>query len=218
MNKKGINKGKENICFNCKNACCGCSWSQFFIPVKGWTATKTTLKVNDIKTISTYNITACPLFELSQKPSPTDIKRKIASELGIKRLASLNILEIIRYLYKADRLDLYEEYEKAVFTYADVEELDENGNNKYEQEYAERTQAVKRILQKLYDKEIKKYYQTHKEERKEYSKEYYKTHKEKIRGYQKKYLFKKALKQLEEYNEKKGEKNNETRTTSFSAF
>jgi hypothetical protein len=55
-----------NICFKCKNACGGCSWSEIdpntkhprFKPVKGWTAKKT--KSGDL---ATYKITACPKFE-----------------------------------------------------------------------------------------------------------------------------------------------------------
>ena len=66
---------KTNICFDCKKACGGCSWSEIdpntekprFEPVEGWTAKKTSLLFSnghgDLRREITYHITACPLFE-----------------------------------------------------------------------------------------------------------------------------------------------------------
>lgn len=47
----------EQLCWYCKNACGGCSWSSDFIPIPGWVAEKT---IKDSK--ETYSITDCPLF------------------------------------------------------------------------------------------------------------------------------------------------------------
>lgn len=53
---------KVQLCFFCKNAVYGCSWSKRFEPVEGWTAEPTTIRYayNDVKS---YHITACPQFE-----------------------------------------------------------------------------------------------------------------------------------------------------------
>lgn len=63
-----------NICFHCKNACGGCSWSAVdpvtervrFEPVPGWTAEEVpwrrTAGKGRWKTGTTYHITACPQF------------------------------------------------------------------------------------------------------------------------------------------------------------
>lgn len=63
-----------NICFNCQNACGGCSWSELdpdtrkprFEPVPGWTAKPVLLHVATSKKkpiiIETYRVTACPQF------------------------------------------------------------------------------------------------------------------------------------------------------------
>ena len=59
---KGTNK-PQTLCWDCENACGGCSWSRPGMaaePVKGWTATR-----NDIKNGSkaeSYIVHACPEF------------------------------------------------------------------------------------------------------------------------------------------------------------
>ena len=57
---------RANICFDCKNACGGCSWSARFEPVPGWTATPTRFKYFDkaknTKWTDTFHITECPEF------------------------------------------------------------------------------------------------------------------------------------------------------------
>lgn len=57
---------KSNICFDCQNAVCGCSWSRDFTPVPGWTAEKTVIRQIYVKgyeqDVETYHITACPQF------------------------------------------------------------------------------------------------------------------------------------------------------------
>ena len=66
---------QSNICFECKKAYGGCSWSEVdpetglvrFEPVPGWTAVKRVMRVDHFKSFSreieTYHSTACPLFE-----------------------------------------------------------------------------------------------------------------------------------------------------------
>ena len=52
------NHWNYTICWDCKNACGGCSWSSSLIPVKGWTAIPT-----HNCSQSSYLVTECPEFE-----------------------------------------------------------------------------------------------------------------------------------------------------------
>ena len=67
---------RTNICFDCQNACGGCSWTAVdpktekikFEPVPGWTAKEVSLIVgcyghNKRTIVNTYHITACPQFK-----------------------------------------------------------------------------------------------------------------------------------------------------------
>ena len=66
---------KTNICFDCKNACGGCSWSAIdpeteqirYEPVPGWTAERVVLNLGDYdgkhRRCYTYHITACPQYD-----------------------------------------------------------------------------------------------------------------------------------------------------------
>ena len=57
---------KETLCWDCQKANCGCSWSRFYVPVKGWVATPTKIKVYDYCArgvlIDSYNVSSCPEF------------------------------------------------------------------------------------------------------------------------------------------------------------
>lgn len=80
-------KGNANICFDCKKACGGCSWSELdsktlrprFEPVPGWDAAKTFFK-NGNQKIETYHIRACPLFERDDREESNNC------ELGLNEL------------------------------------------------------------------------------------------------------------------------------------
>ena len=72
--RTGSNGRGTNICFDCKNACGGCSWTEFnpetkqtrFEPVPGWTAKPVVLNVGaakgQVRLVETYHITNCPQF------------------------------------------------------------------------------------------------------------------------------------------------------------
>ena len=49
------------LCWRCKNACGGCSWSRSFIPVKGWTAEHFVVKDSE-GDFDSFKITKCPKF------------------------------------------------------------------------------------------------------------------------------------------------------------
>ena len=51
----------SQLCWRCKNACGGCSWSRCFQPVEGWDATSTIVKDSE-GDIHSYEIHKCPEF------------------------------------------------------------------------------------------------------------------------------------------------------------
>ena len=68
--KKGAEKGKRHsLCWDCRNALpisargTGCSWSRSLTPVEGWTAIPCQQIVNEYKTVTSYEVKKCPLFE-----------------------------------------------------------------------------------------------------------------------------------------------------------
>lgn len=63
--KDVINKfeNRYQLCFFCKNACGGCSWSRNFTPVEGWTAKMVIRKgIIHERYCKTYDIISCPEF------------------------------------------------------------------------------------------------------------------------------------------------------------
>ena len=52
-------KPESTICWKCRRASGGCSWSRNFVPVKGWDAKEKTMK----KIGLTYLVKSCPEFE-----------------------------------------------------------------------------------------------------------------------------------------------------------
>jgi hypothetical protein len=56
-------QGARSICWDCERACTGCSWSQEFIPVKGWKAIPTKMKQRDNQYVGTYIVCECPQFK-----------------------------------------------------------------------------------------------------------------------------------------------------------
>ena len=54
---------KPTLCWQCANACGGCSWSDgSFTPVTGWTAKKTEINRHEGGVMSSYLVTRCPQF------------------------------------------------------------------------------------------------------------------------------------------------------------
>lgn len=49
------------LCWKCKNACGGCSWSKQLEPVDGWTAEPTIIK-DSMGDFLSYEIKKCPEF------------------------------------------------------------------------------------------------------------------------------------------------------------
>jgi len=53
---------EQQLCWRCKNAVGGCSWSRNFKPVEGWIATPSVIIVGSEK-VDTYFIMKCPQYE-----------------------------------------------------------------------------------------------------------------------------------------------------------
>lgn len=61
---------KETLCWTCKKAVGGCSWSRSFRPVEGWTAKKTLIRLSPCQkedVIESYQVIACPEYEKDDK-------------------------------------------------------------------------------------------------------------------------------------------------------
>lgn len=58
---------RPTLCWDCKNACGGCSWSAKFEPVPGWKAVRKIIRPQagwgKGKAVDTYRVDKCPLFE-----------------------------------------------------------------------------------------------------------------------------------------------------------
>ena len=62
--KEAIKRRRDEdgqICYICKNACGGCSWSANFIPIEGWDAQPTIIKDSE-GDFASYEIKGCPEF------------------------------------------------------------------------------------------------------------------------------------------------------------
>ena len=62
-------KKKEQLCWECKNACGGCDWSRKLLPVKGGEAEETTVGMTVYeegrkiyKQVKSFKIKSCPKF------------------------------------------------------------------------------------------------------------------------------------------------------------
>lgn len=78
------------LCWTCKKACGGCSWSSRFEPVPGWTAVAVAMRYRDGKTrdVDTYSITACPEYEedaraVAMEPEQKTVVYRDALQCGV---------------------------------------------------------------------------------------------------------------------------------------
>ena len=60
--ENGTTVHSQQLCWNCKKAVCGCSWSRYFKPIEGWLAVPTRIMVG-MSGVDSYNIMWCPEFE-----------------------------------------------------------------------------------------------------------------------------------------------------------
>ena len=54
-----------SICWECQNACGGCSWADEFIPVDGWKAISNPIKADHMGAdvvLESYQVVWCPKF------------------------------------------------------------------------------------------------------------------------------------------------------------
>ena len=72
---------KHTLCWLCKNAGGGCSWSKTFKPVKGWVAEPTVLNISKDQVVDSFIVESCPKFIRKFKRHKT-VEQK-AAELGI---------------------------------------------------------------------------------------------------------------------------------------
>jgi hypothetical protein len=61
--RRKLDSDKKTLCWKCGNAASkGCSWSDKFIPVDGWTAEYKPIKVARNRIADSYLVTACPEY------------------------------------------------------------------------------------------------------------------------------------------------------------
>lgn len=91
------------MCWDCKNACCGCCWSQDFKPVPGWKATPTKIKQKEGIFIDSYIVHDCPQFE---KDVVNNLK-----EISIQQVSKILDMKVshVRNLTKQMLIDMFEE-------------------------------------------------------------------------------------------------------------
>lgn len=60
-----MSRAVSTICWHCKHAVGGCSWSRKYIPVVGWTAEPTKINTPQkvMKQQDSFIVHACPLFQ-----------------------------------------------------------------------------------------------------------------------------------------------------------
>ena len=67
---------QQTKCWECAKACGGCSWADHFIPVDGWCAIKTRLKLHNTSGLmddcASYIVIDCPQFKKDALPGGLD--------------------------------------------------------------------------------------------------------------------------------------------------
>ncbi len=58
---KDLYSKKNTLCWSCKRSIGDCEWSNFFVPVYGWNAEKTTIRMGTRRTES-YRVISCPKY------------------------------------------------------------------------------------------------------------------------------------------------------------
>lgn len=77
-------KTLSTLCELCKNACCGCSWSEEGEPVPGWKAEPTAIHgMNKQYIVHSYCVYECPLFEPG-RGRPQDLDNEGCTLLAVK--------------------------------------------------------------------------------------------------------------------------------------
>ena len=80
----------DTLCWGCKKALGGCSWSsEEAQPVEGWDAEKTIVKETGVNPYESYHVKSCPEYE------PDD--KRIISKLEISRILGVHVSTITRY-------------------------------------------------------------------------------------------------------------------------
>ena len=66
--RKHIEYSNSTLCWKCKNATGGCSWSRDFVPVKGWDAKRTRIRLEKgTKYTESFIVKKCPEFRPDER-------------------------------------------------------------------------------------------------------------------------------------------------------
>lgn len=64
---KIIESNKATLCWSCNKSVNECQWMRCLKPIPGWTAKKTEILSSKGKTLPSYHVTECPLYERSKR-------------------------------------------------------------------------------------------------------------------------------------------------------
>lgn len=67
IDRKNMYQKSNTLCWECANACGGCSWSESLEPVKGWEAEPVTIKSY---AVDSFLVKWCPEFEPEMRGTP----------------------------------------------------------------------------------------------------------------------------------------------------
>ena len=77
-----------SICRNCEKAGGRCSWSAVFVPVKGWDAEPTKINISGRRSIGSYLVKSCPLFQADDARHTKTIRTDSVKPFGLALLVS----------------------------------------------------------------------------------------------------------------------------------
>ena len=103
-----MKRARPTVCWDCANACGGCSWSAKLEPVPGWQAEETQVSIQKGGILDSMRVTGCPQFRrdaydkgqvrYSDAPKDTKIYKGIVYD-GEKKIGSKTggIIEVAKW-------------------------------------------------------------------------------------------------------------------------
>lgn len=106
---------KETLCWDCKNAIGKCTWSQCFVPIKGWKAKPTTYDSEGMK-IKSFLVKECPEFKPDSRTLLTRVQITKIIGVSLRQLFRYEIDCIIKQLAMKDIKAMYDSESRHFFT------------------------------------------------------------------------------------------------------
>lgn len=104
-----MSKENDTLCWECQNACGGCSWSKSFIPVDSWEAIKTTINQSNYAMSHSYIVLSCPLFKQDKNGGREEYYKEKRNEFVKKH--KISVKTFTRWLDKGKVIKTENGYE-----------------------------------------------------------------------------------------------------------